>query len=112
MARTKQTARRSTGGKSNCGHRLFLSPAARRRAMILRDAVLGISRPSLRRLSRRAGVKRASHTMYDDSRAMLKVFLKRVIEDAALYAGHGYRTTVTQMDVQYALKRSSIIFYT
>ncbi|KAJ7049029.1 hypothetical protein C8F01DRAFT_1186318 [Mycena amicta] len=100
MARTKQTMRFSVS----------LAPRKHLECPI-NHSKASPDRP-LRRLARRAGVKRASHMMYDDSRAMLKVFLKKVIEDAALYAGHGYRTTVTQLDVQYALKRNSIMFYT
>ncbi|KAF7317447.1 Histone H4-like protein [Mycena chlorophos] len=111
MARTKQTARRSTGGKSCC-RRVFLTPAARRRAAILRDAVLGLSRPSLRRVARRGGVKRIRRTIYDDARASLRGFLVLVIRDAARYAGHGYRSTVTEMDVKYALMRSGMMLYT
>ncbi|KAF7296812.1 histone H3-like protein [Mycena indigotica] len=111
MARTIQKPRVITGGKT-CGRRAFYTAAQRRRNSILQDAALGISRPSLRRLARRGGVKRSTRLMYDDSRAMLRAFLRTVVHDAALYAGHAYRSTVTPMDVQYALKKSRMMLYT
>ncbi|KAF7326233.1 Histone H4 [Mycena kentingensis (nom. inval.)] len=111
MARTKQTARMSTGGKS-CGRMLRpMTPAQRRRAMIKLDAVRGITTPTLRRLARRGGVLRTRKIMFDDMRAMLKNFIGIVVRNAALYAGHGYRNTVTKLDVKLALKRSGVMLY-
>ncbi|KAJ7466251.1 histone Octamer, chromosomal Protein, alpha carbons only, partial [Mycena galericulata] len=71
----------------------------------------GITKPALRRLGRRGGVKRASHTTYDEMRGALKIFLGRVIHDAVLYTAHGYRTTVTPLVVMYALKRNGLTLY-
>ncbi|KAJ6452469.1 hypothetical protein C8R45DRAFT_882927 [Mycena sanguinolenta] len=107
MARTKQTARQSTGGKSCNG--FWFRGRYRRRA--LHTNRLRITKPVLRRLARRCGVKRISSLMYDDMRGTLKKFLEGVIRDAALYTGHGYRTTVTQLDVMYALKRNGTTLY-
>ncbi|KAF7340546.1 Histone H4-like protein [Mycena sanguinolenta] len=107
MARTKQTARQSTGGKSCNG--IWARARYRRRRM--HANILRITRPVLRRLARRGGVKRISGLMYDDIRGILKIFLEGVIRDAALYTEHGYRTTVTQLDVLYALKRNGTTLY-
>ncbi|KAJ7466233.1 hypothetical protein B0H11DRAFT_2048928 [Mycena galericulata] len=107
MARTKQTPRKSTGGKSCVG---IWSPGYRPRRP-LRTNIMGITKPALRRLGRRGGVKRASRTIYYDMRGALKIFLGRVIHDAALYTAHGYRTTVTPLDVMYALKRNGMTLY-
>lgn len=45
---------------------------------ILRDNIQGITKPAIRRLARRGGVKRISGMIYDDVRRALKQFLERV----------------------------------
>ncbi|KAF7339031.1 Histone H4-like protein [Mycena venus] len=107
MARTKQTARKSTGGRSNCCR----AGCCFRSRRLSRANIMGITKPALRRLGRRGGVMRVSRTMYDDMRGALKIFLEKVIRDAALYTEHGYRTTVTPLDVMYALKRNGMTLY-
>ncbi|KAJ6516954.1 histone H4 [Mycena vitilis] len=106
MARTKGEPRKSTGGKSNCGHVSAWRARRQRRAN-----TYGVTKPALRRLARRGGVKRLSHTTYDDMRGALKIFLQGIIRDAVLYTEHGYRNTVTPLDVMYALKRSGRTLY-
>ncbi|KAF8168969.1 histone-fold-containing protein, partial [Mycena galopus ATCC 62051] len=71
----------------------------------------GITKPAIRRLARRGGVKRTSKLIYDDMRAMLKTFLHKVVHDAVQYTEHGYRSTVTRLDVVYALKRNGCTLY-
>jgi histone H4 len=51
----------------------------------------GITKPALRRLARRGGVKRISGLIYEDMRGALRIFLEGVLCDAALYTEHGYR---------------------
>ncbi|KAJ7770304.1 histone Octamer, chromosomal Protein, alpha carbons only, partial [Mycena maculata] len=70
-----------------------------------------ITKPALRRLARRGGVKRCSRNIYDEIHSALKIFLQGVIHDAALYTEHGCRSTVTQLDVEYALKPSGMTLY-
>ena len=65
----------------------------------------GITKPAIRRLARRGGVKRISSFIYDDTRTVLKSFLENVVKDAVTYCEHARRKTVTAMDVVYALKR-------
>jgi histone H4 len=69
----------------------------------LRDNILGITRPAIRRLARRGGVKRISGLIYDDIRKVLKEFLEQNLKDAITYMEHGKRKTVTTNDVMYAL---------
>lgn len=38
----------------------------------------GITKPAIRRLARRGGVKRISGLIYEETRAVLKVFLENV----------------------------------
>ncbi|CAH3178623.1 unnamed protein product [Porites lobata] len=78
---------------------------AKRHRKILRDNIQGISKPAIRRLARRGGVKRISGLIYEETRGVLKVFLENVIRDAVTYTEHAKRKTVTAMDVVYALKR-------
>src|SRR5271155_5630186 len=70
--------------------------------------VEGITKPAIRRLARRGGVKRISGLIYEETRGVLKVFLEGVIRDAVTYTEHAKRKTVTSLDVVYALKRQVI----
>jgi histone H4 len=71
----------------------------------LRDNIQGITKPAIRRLARRGGVKRISAMIYEETRGVLKTFLEGVIRDAVTYTEHAKRKTVTSLDVVYALKR-------
>mmetsp|Transcript_42972 Transcript_42972/g.97758 ORF Transcript_42972/g.97758 Transcript_42972/m.97758 type:complete len:141 (+) Transcript_42972:378-800(+) len=71
----------------------------------------GITKPAIRRLARRGGVKRISGLIYEETRSVLKVFLENVIRDAVTYTEHARRKTVTAMDVVYALKRQGRTLY-
>uniref|UniRef100_A0A1I8JLE2 Histone H4 n=1 Tax=Macrostomum lignano TaxID=282301 RepID=A0A1I8JLE2_9PLAT len=84
---------------------------AKRHRKVLRDNIQGITKPAIRRLARRGGVKRISGLIYEETRAVLKVFLENVIRDAVTYTEHAKRKTVTAMDVVYALKRQGRTLY-
>ena len=73
--------------------------------------ILGITKPAIRRLARRGGVKRISGLIYEEVRGVLKIFLENVIRDAVTYTEHAKRKTVTAMDVVYALKRQGRTLY-
>jgi hypothetical protein len=51
---------------------------AKRHRKVLRDNIEGISRPAIRRLARRGGVKRLSGLVYEETRTVLKDFLTDV----------------------------------
>lgn len=89
---------------------------------------LGITKPAIRRLARRGGVKRISGLIYEETRGVLKIFLenvslpallhlhhtydsRQVIRDSVTYTEHAKRKTVTALDVVYALKRSGRTLY-
>ncbi|TIB76100.1 hypothetical protein E3Q23_02032 [Wallemia mellicola] len=80
---------------------------AKRHRKILRDNIQGITKPAIRRLARRGGVKRISGLIYEETRGVLKVFLENVIRDSVTYTEHAKRKTVTALDVVYALKRQA-----
>ena len=71
---------------------------AKRHRKVLRDNIQGITKPVIRRLARRGGVKRISGLIYEETRSVLKVFLENVIRDAVTYTEHARRKTVTAMD--------------
>uniref|UniRef100_A0A3B3BNA5 Histone H4 n=1 Tax=Oryzias melastigma TaxID=30732 RepID=A0A3B3BNA5_ORYME len=68
---------------------------AKRHRKVLRDNIQGITKPAIRRLARRGGVKRISGLIYEETRGVLKVFLENVIRDAVTYTEHAKRKTVT-----------------
>eukprot|EP00798_Chlamydomonas_sp_ICE-L_P009830 gene9830-biopygen7020 len=84
---------------------------AKRHRKVLRDNIQGITKPAIRHLARRGGVKRISGLIYEETRGVLKVFLENVIRDAVTYTEHARRKTVTALDVVYALKRQGRTLY-
>ncbi|KAF3637695.1 Histone H4 [Capsicum annuum] len=78
---------------------------AKRHRKVLRDNIQGITKPAIRRLARRGGVKRISGLIYEETRGVLKIFLENVIRDSVTYTEHARRKTVTAMDVLRKLVR-------
>nr|XP_060638951.1 uncharacterized protein LOC132779278 [Anolis sagrei ordinatus] len=105
-----QTDRGKMSGRGKGGKGLGKGGAKRHRK-VLRDNIQGITKPAIRRLARRGGVKRISGLIYEETRGVLKVFLENVIRDAVTYTEHAKRKTVTAMDVVYALKRQGRTLY-
>jgi len=73
--------------------------------------ISGITKPAIRRLARRGGVKRISGQIYEESRSVIKTFLENVVKDAVTYTEYSKRKTVTALDVVYALKRQGRTIY-
>ena len=84
---------------------------AKRHQRVLRDNILGVTNPAVRRLARRGGVKRIAGSMYEESRGVIESFMKKVIGDAVTYTEHARRQTVNAMDVVYALKKHGQTLY-
>ncbi|KAI9630733.1 hypothetical protein PSHT_03710 [Puccinia striiformis] len=78
---------------------------AKEEPSILRDNIQGITKPAIQRLACQGGVKRISGLIYEETRGVLKIFLKNVIRDSVTYTKHAKGKTVTSLDVVYALKR-------
>jgi len=78
----------------------------RRRRQVLRDSMESITKNDIRRLARRAGVKRMSNSpeMIHWAKVYLKCFLEPVIADTIKFTEHARRRTVTALDVVHALK--------
>ena len=92
-------------GKGKGGKGYGKVGAKRHTKKAIRETILGITKPAIRRLARRGGVKRISALIYEESRNVLKNFLEAVIKDSVTYCEHAKRKTVTSLDVVYALKR-------
>jgi histone H4 len=99
---------RTTAGSTSNGGKPLTGMRHRR---ILRDTIHGITKPDIRRLARRGGVKRIANGCYEAARGALKVFLEGVLHDALTYAEHAKRTTVMTMDVICSLKRQGHTLY-
>jgi histone H4 len=104
----------TTGGKTGKGKggKGFGKIGAKRHGRKhTKEIILGITKPAIRRLARRGGLKRISALIYEETRNVLRTFLENVIRDAVTYTEHARRKTVTAMDVIYALKRQGKTLY-
>ena len=108
-------AHRPGGGKGGKGRGLGAKGlgmgGARRHRKVMRDNIQGITKPAIRRLARRGGVKRISGLIYEETRGVLKVFLESIMHDAVAFMDHARRKTITALDVIYALKRQGKTLY-
>ncbi|BFZ63888.1 hypothetical protein YB2330_005025 [Saitoella coloradoensis] len=77
----------------------------KRHRRILRDNIMGITKPDIRRLARRGGVKRISAGIYGEVRGAMRDFLQGVLHDCCAFLEHSNRKTIVVKDVIYALKR-------
>ncbi|KAI9617340.1 hypothetical protein H4Q26_013211 [Puccinia striiformis f. sp. tritici PST-130] len=82
-------------GRGKSGGKGLGKGGAKRHRKILRDNIQGITKPAIRRLARRGGVKRISGLIYEETRGVLKIFLENVIRDSVTYTEHAKRKTVT-----------------
>ena len=96
MAKAKSGASKSSG---------------KRLKKVLRDSSRGITKGSVRRLARRAGVKRISGLLYEEVRGVLKSFVEGVVRDSTAYTEHSRKRTVTTGAVVAALKKRGRMLY-
>lgn len=78
---------------------------------VISPSAVGMSKPSIRRLARRAGVKRISAGIYDEAPTALKQWLTNIVKDACILAEHAKRFTITTNDILMALKRNGHTLY-
>merc|ERR1712216_447541 len=109
MGKTKTTwaGKAKIGGKGKGGKH----GAKRSTKKAVGASIQGITKPAIRRLARRGGVKRISSYVYSETRSVLKGFLENVVRDSVTYTEHAKRKTVTALDVVYALKRQGRTLY-
>ena len=101
----------SGGGRGKGGKGLGGKGGAKRHRKGTRENIQGITKPAIRRLARRGGVKRISGDIYEEVRSVLKQFLESIIRDSVTYTEHARRKTVTATDVVFALKRQGKTLY-
>jgi histone H4 len=85
--------------------------STKRQKKALKDNIRGITKPAIRRLARRGGVKRISGIMYEEVRGILKSFVEGVVRDSVTYTEHSRRNTITALDVVYALRKQGRMLY-
>ncbi|KAJ6603488.1 histone H4 [Mycena vulgaris] len=89
-------------------------PLRPRRRRISRSSLWGVgvgTKPTIKRLGRRGGVKRLSGMMYEETRGCMFGYLRCLNGHTVLYTTDGDRTTVSSDDVEHALRRSGRILY-
>lgn len=67
-----------------------------------------ISKPAIRRLARRGGVKRVGGNVYECANIVGRKFLEGILHKALKYADHAKRKTVNVLDVVFALKKQGV----
>ena len=102
---------RGKAGKGGKGMGMGKGGSKRHSKKFQTDNIAGITKPAIRRMARRGGVKRLSGMIYEESRTSLRAFVVTTMKDAHLYCEHGKRKTVTALDVVYALKRQGRTIY-
>ena len=70
-----------------------------------------VSQGSIRRLARRAGVKRISTPVYADIRSVLHTFVETTVKHATALTEHGKRKTVSAADIVAALRKQGRSIY-
>ena len=90
-------------GKGTVTPKRFRS--AKKRRPVIGTNCDGLTRPAIRRLARRGGVKRISDDTYETAQSAQRIFLELIIRDAVLYTEHARRKTVTTWDIIASLKR-------
>lgn len=75
-------------------------------------AIESIKSPTMKRLTRRAGVKRAQKYLYFQARkSCFKYHVKDLVREAAIYADYARRKSVTLVDVLTMMKRRGTGMY-
>ena len=93
-------------GKSAAG-----ASAGKRVKKIVSANATAVSQGSIRRLARRAGVKRISAPVYADVRSVLQGFVEKTVRDAAALTEHGKKKTVSAAIIVQALRKSGKVIY-
>lgn len=70
-----------------------------------------MTKPAIRRLARRGGVKRLGSNVYGEANAVLRAILQDAIESAVAFVEHARRKTLTVQDVLYAMERKGKTLY-
>lgn len=91
-------------GAKGLGKGLGGKGGIKRHRKILRDNILGITKPAIRRLARRGGVKRISGSIYEEVRFVMRKRLEDILRYCVTYTEYRQAKTVTVNDVLHALR--------
>ncbi|KAI1185816.1 histone-fold-containing protein [Nemania serpens] len=91
-------------GAKGLGKGLGGKGGIKRHRKILRDNILGITKPAIRRLARRGGVKRISGSIYEEVRLVMRKRLEDILRYCVTYTEYRQAKTVTVNDVLHALR--------
>ena len=78
---------------------------------VLKANASSVSQGSIKRLARRAGVKRVSATVYGEIRSVLRSFVDGVVRDATAYVEVRKARTVSTQDIVAALRKRGRSIY-
>ena len=78
---------------------------------VLAQSSRGITKGSVRRLARRAGIRRMSGLLTEEVRGVLKSFVEKLIADSVSYTEYARKRTVTTSAVVAALKKRGRMLY-
>lgn len=70
---------------------------------VIRDAIQGITKPAITRIANRAGCKRLSGLIYEETRGIVKMRMEEIIRAAVVYTDNARRVTIKEADVSAAL---------
>jgi histone H4 len=72
---------------------------------IRRDNIQGITKPSIKRLARKGGVKRLSGLCYEEIRYIVKKIIEQIIRSALIKTEHDRRKTVSTADIAFGISQ-------
>jgi histone H4 len=78
---------------------------------VLGSNLKGITKGSVRRMARRAGIKRMNGLLSDEVRSVLKSFVEKIISASVAYTEYSKKRTVTTGAVVAALKKNGRTLY-
>ncbi|KAL0944438.1 histone H4 [Colletotrichum truncatum] len=84
---------------------------AKRHRKVVKDCIRGITKPAIRRLARRGGVKRISASIYDEARSAIAERIRQIIRDCVTFAEYRNVKTITVSHIIWALRRMNNPIY-
>ena len=112
-----QAAPASKGGikagsvASKGGMKGGMKGGAKRHRHVIKDILLQFTKPMLRRLCRRAGIKRINQYTYAELRSIMYRWLENVLESALIYCDCRRSSTLMPADVVHAMALMGQRFY-
>ncbi len=77
-----------------------------RHRRVIRDSIQGITKPAIRRLARKAGIKRIGGNVYEEVRGIIKVEIENILKDTIILIDNKHKKTISGDDVRLAIRVS------